>query len=290
MGAIIDTMIVSSALVSILADNSATLPYRAEHGFSALIELRGAETSRFVLFDTGLGALFDNAPIAGADFSLVSDLVLSHGHYDHTDALEPFLSRYPGIHIHSSQEIYRDHYSLRTGKCRNISLSDANRSELSRRTGTTFFPFDGQVSVADGQVHLASSIPLNHPLEMPSHLLFSDAECTIPDTVPDEIVLWIETSRGLMILTGCCHAGFINTCEYVRSLSGSKQIHTVIGGFHLAGVKEERMQATLAYIRNQDIRRIVPCHCTGNNEISFLSSHLGSIVTKGQCGTCIQID
>ena len=111
--------------ITVLADNAATPPYRAEHGFSALVEAHREDgATDAVLFDVGMGALFGNAALAGVDLSRVTDVALSHGHYDHTDALGAFLERYPDARVHASTEVFRDHYSLRTGTCRKIALSD----------------------------------------------------------------------------------------------------------------------------------------------------------------------
>lgn len=281
---------VESIDITILADNAAAPPYLAEHGFSAFLEVRATEgsggpsASRVVLFDVGMGALFGNAVTAGVDLSRVTDVVLSHGHYDHTDALAAFLARYTDVRVHSSAGIFRDHYSMKTGACRKISLSDENRNALVELPRNRFVPFSGTASIADGLVGLAEGIPLNDPLELPSPLLFADSRCRVPDSVPDELVLWMETEKGLVILTGCCHSGFVNTCECVRALSPGKPILAVIGGFHLAGVPEERLESTAAYIETQDIQRVVPCHCTGDAEIDWLRERLGKRVTKGECG------
>lgn len=75
--------------ITVLADNTADLPFVSEHGFAAVIDICGEHTHR-ILFDTGRGALFANAPAAGVDLNLCEALVLSHGHYDHTDALPEF--------------------------------------------------------------------------------------------------------------------------------------------------------------------------------------------------------
>ena len=126
-------------------------------------------------------------------------------------------------------------------------------------------------------------------METPSPLLFEDSSCTVPDYVPDEIVLWTATPLGLVILTGCCHAGFINTCEHVRAVSGIEKINAVIGGFHLANVSEDRLRATSDYIRARKIARVIPCHCTGDTEIEWLRDQLGAMVTKGECRVQIYI-
>lgn len=291
--AIIDGMIVTDKLtITIIADDAASSPYRAEHGFSVLVELcpraagdSGAKgSSRPILFDVGRGALFDNAAAAGVDLSRVGDVVLSHGHYDHTDALPEFLARIPGVHVHASAGFFRSHYSLRTGSPRSIGLSAESRSALAALPSGRFSTFRGEKTIAGGQVILSEKIPRFEPLETPSPLLFADEACSIPDAVPDELFFLADTTKGLVILTGCCHAGFINTCERARALSGDRPIYAVFGGFHLANAGEDRLAATAGYIRARAIPRVVACHCTGGAEIDWLKARLGAVVTKGECG------
>lgn len=271
--------------ITILADNTATLQYRAEHGFSALVETREPDGSEsVVLFDTGMGAIFENADVAGVDLARVSDVVLSHGHYDHTDALAAFLEKHPAARVHASTGVFRDHYSLRTGTCRRIALSDGNRVILSALPHRQFLPFEKTDAVSESRIRLAGRIPRLAAHETPSPLLFADSACTIPDEVTDEIFLWLETNAGLVILTGCCHAGIINTCEYARKLVGPTHIHAVIGGFHLAGVSESRLRATADYLEAHGISRIIPCHCTGTAETEWLANRLGPTVVKGESG------
>ncbi len=283
------------ARITILADNAARPPYRAEHGFSALLEAGGAAgvdeggaRPLVVLLDTGRGAVFGNAAAAGIDLSRVTDVILSHGHYDHTDALPETLDRCPAARVHASSRVGREHYSVSTGPCRAIGLSVPARSALAALGAGRYNAFAGAASVADGYLGLVEGIPRVHSLEGPSPLLFADALCSVPDLVEDELALWFETEQGLVILTGCCHAGFINTCEHVLARSAETRVRAVIGGFHLAGVREARLEATAAYIAERGIERVVACHCTGDAETAWLTARLGATVTKGEAGMVVE--
>lgn len=273
--------------VTILADNELpeTQPkakLAAEHGFSAWIESAPGEPVFRVLFDVGRGALFANADALGICLSEVSDIVLSHGHYDHTDSLPGLLSLNPAVRIHASADIFREHWSAKTGTLRPIGLSAENRALLA---GPSFFrPFRGEGFIPRTVFRLTEGIPRNHPLEKPSPLLFADPKGTVPDPIGEELALWAETEQGLVILTGCCHAGLINTCERIRAVSGEKRIRAVIGGFHLAGVGEKRLEAVARYLRETGVSLVVPCHCTGAAETEWLSARLGTTVQKGYCG------
>lgn len=280
--------------VTLLADNVAEPPFREEHGFSACLETADPPegTRGHILFDVGRGALLDNAPAAGLALEGVSDIVLSHGHYDHTDALPAVLSAAPGARVHASEGIFDGHWSARTGALRPIGLSAESRAALEERASghqPLFQPFRGRKTLSGTPFHLAEGIPRLHPLETPSPLLFSDPEGLRPDPVSEELALWANTPEGLVILTGCCHGGLINTCEYVRSLSGESRIRAVIGGFHLAGVSEERLEATADYLCGAGVSLLVPCHCTGAAETDWLRVRLGEFVESGACGLRIEL-
>ncbi len=284
-------MIVSKSLrVTVLADDAASPPLVAEHGFSALVEAVSPDgKTRTVLLDTGRGAIFENAASLGVDLSTVELVALSHGHYDHTDALSEFLSRYPHAASRASRAFFRPHFSDRGGKSRDIALSAQNRAFLSDAPRDRFSAVDDASETLEGLFTLAGSIPRCSPLETPSPRLYADAKLSEPDEVPDEIFLMAETREGLVILTGCCHAGFINTCERARSLSGGKPIRAVVGGLHLAGAPFARISATAEYIRCLGIPLVVPCHCTGDAEIAALARFLGPAIEKGSCGTIIAL-
>lgn len=291
--------------VTLLADNAVPESLQgleAEHGFSALLQLSpshgdqaGASGFPTVLFDTGRGTLIPNAAFLGLNLASVTHIVLSHGHYDHTDALPKVLALSPAASVHASERIFTEHWSAKTGTLRPIGLSAENRDILAGKAcpgaadptaspSARFLPFSGQARISGTPFHLVEGIPRNHPLETPSPLLFADSAGTVPDHVPEELALWTETPQGLVILTGCCHSGLINTCEGVRAVSGCKKIRAVIGGFHLAGVREERLEATARYILETGIERITCCHCTGTTETQWLQARLGDKVQAGACG------
>lgn len=274
----------ASTSLTILSDNTAASPLQEEHGFSVLLEIN----SKFVLFDTGRGAIFSNAPLLGVDLSRVESIVLSHGHYDHTDALSSVLAVTPNASVYASNSVFNDHYSMSTGTSRTIGLSNENRENLNSLPTDQLHLFSGTIQFVD-PVYLSETIFRAHPLEIPSPLLFADLDSTIPDTMPDELVLWFNTEKGLVILTGCCHAGVINTCEHVKKELPGVPLYALIGGFHLSGVSELRLESTATYIESQNISVVVPCHCTGKKETVWLKNRLGSRVKSGFCGMTLKL-
>jgi 7,8-dihydropterin-6-yl-methyl-4-(beta-D-ribofuranosyl)aminobenzene 5'-phosphate synthase len=71
--------------------------------------------------------------------------------------------------------------------------------------------------------------------------------------------------KGLVIITGCGHAGIINTINYAKKLSGINKIYAVLGSFHLMGdvVFQEAIEPTVNELQKADPTYIIPCHCTG---------------------------
>jgi 7,8-dihydropterin-6-yl-methyl-4-(beta-D-ribofuranosyl)aminobenzene 5'-phosphate synthase len=90
------------------------------------------------------------------------------------------------------------------------------------------------------------------------------------DTIPEDQALVINTSDGLVVVAGCGHAGIVNTMGYARSITGGKQIHAVLGGFHLLSLTEEQVAWTGSKMREFGVEHVVGAHCTGINAVAGL--------------------
>ena len=80
--------------------------------------------------------------------------------------------------------------------------------------------------------------------------------------------------KGLVVLSGCAHAGIVNTVRHAQKITGVEKVHTVIGGFHLSGAKPELIQRTIADIKAIAPDYIVPTHCTGYEAITAFSREM----------------
>ncbi len=81
----------------------------------------------------------------------------------------------------------------------------------------------------------------------------------------DQSIIVNIKKKGLVIISGCAHAGIINTINYAKKLTGIDKIFAVIGGFHLTGggIYEEAIEPTIRELKNADQTYLIPCHCTG---------------------------
>ena len=267
--------------IRILVDNKANADLMKEHGFAAWIEAFGYR----ILFDTGQGkALPHNSAALGCDLSLADALILSHGHYDHTGGLEHVLKHNPDIKIYCHSHVVHTRYSIQDGTApQDISMPQSDRSVIfSLPKEQVCWTNHPQRIYAN--IGLSGPIPQIHPLEKINVPFFLDPEGTRPDPIEDDMALWIQSDRGLIIITGCCHSGLINTVNHIRRISGQERITTIIGGLHLANASSQRLEATCKLLKAWDIDTIIPCHCTGDEAVAFMQNELGQKVIPGYAG------
>jgi len=275
----------TSLSITILVDNLADRGLAAEHGLSLWIE--GSE--RPVLFDTGQGkALGTNARRLGVDLSRAEDIVISHGHYDHTGGIAEALRCAPRARVFLHRDALLDRFSVEpVREPRQVGMPSPTRTALES------LPAERIVWVAEPQ-RLAPTIGLTGPIPRESTFedvggpFFLDAIGTQKDPITDDQALWIETRAGLVVCLGCGHAGLVNTLDHVRRVSGTARIRAVIGGFHLVQAGEERIARTLAALESAAPELIVPCHCTGEGAVAALKRVLGARVLAGHAGLTLR--
>jgi 7,8-dihydropterin-6-yl-methyl-4-(beta-D-ribofuranosyl)aminobenzene 5'-phosphate synthase len=97
------------------------------------------------------------------------------------------------------------------------------------------------------------------------------------DTIPEDQALVINTQKGLVVVSGCAHAGIVNTMEYARSIVDEKPVHAVLGGFHLLSLTDEKVNWTGAKMHEFGVEHVQGAHCTGINAVQLLrdSAKLG---------------
>lgn len=274
-------MACTDLLIRILVDNQAPAGLVEEHGFAAWIEADG----HALLFDTGQGeALAANAAMLGCDLGRIDALVLSHGHYDHGGALAQVLSLAPTARVCCHAGAFVPRYSVRPGEApRAIAVADTDRAAILSLPPDRIQWIDAPCQLAPG-VGLSGPIPRLHPLEDTGGPFFLDPAGNCADPLDDDLALWIETSRGLIVITGCCHAGLINTVEHVRAVSGVDKVYGIIGGLHLLNASGARLAATCSALRGWAPAFVIPCHCTGEEATLALRTELGAAVLPGAAG------
>lgn len=271
--------------VTILVDNLAREGLAAEHGFAVLIEAGG----RKILFDTGqTGAVLGgNADALGGNLSGVEAVVLSHGHYDHTGGVPLALERAPRAAVWCHPGVFVPRWSLRDGTAREIGMPPATLETLTTLPAEALRRVTVPVQAVPG-VWITGPVPRLDPFEDTGGPFFLDPEGATPDPIPDDLSLWMETPEGVVVLTGCCHAGLMNTLMLVRNRTGGRPLRALIGGFHLVNAGEQRMARTLEALRTLNPATIVPCHCTGEAAVKGFQEAFGEKVTPGAAGITLR--
>jgi len=230
-----------------------------EHGFSALIEPTVGDP---LLFDTGQGlTLLHNARRMNKDLSLVRQVVLSHGHYDHAGGLQPLLEECGPKQVYAHPSVFRSRYRVKeSGECYPISIPTGR--EALEAAGASFDLSEKFREVAPG-MYLTGEVPRVTAFETGDEGLYCNCSGQEPDNTPDDQSLVLETEKGLVLLLGCCHAGLINTLEHVADMTGRRDVYAVIGGTHLGFCGEEQLGSTITALRTLGIKKLAASHCTG---------------------------
>jgi 7,8-dihydropterin-6-yl-methyl-4-(beta-D-ribofuranosyl)aminobenzene 5'-phosphate synthase len=228
-----------------------------EHGFSALIETEG-ET---LLFDTGQGeTLLHNAQRLNRDLHRVRRVVLSHGHWDHTGGLRPLLSSCGPKELLAHPGLFAHRYRVReTGS---TAIGIPYDREFLEGIGASF-SFSTEFRGILPGLFLTGEVPRTVSFEKGDAGLCCDEAGCRPDLIPDDQSLVAVTSRGLVLLLGCCHAGLVNTIRYAIEKTGVSEVHAVVGGTHLGFCRPEQMEETVRALREIRVQKIYGSHCTG---------------------------
>ena len=242
---------------------------RAEHGFSVLVTVRVANTSNTLLFDTGVSpdGLAVNVERLGVDVGGLQGVVLSHGHFDHAggfDGLARLRGR-SGLPLTVHPAIWtRRRLELPGG--RGLEMPTLSRGVLEREGFEVIER--RQPSLLAGGILITGEVDRVTEFEHgmpPQHQAWDGHDWRHDPTVIDDQALVINVSgRGLVVITGCGHAGIINIVRHAMRLTGVSRLLAVIGGFHLSGPAfEPVIEPTVAALTELAPELIVPGHCTG---------------------------
>jgi 7,8-dihydropterin-6-yl-methyl-4-(beta-D-ribofuranosyl)aminobenzene 5'-phosphate synthase len=243
------------------------LPF-AEHGFSMFIKVFHNGNFHTVLFDTGISpkGILTNAKRMGLNFAEIEGIILSHGHYDHFGGLASILKTVDkkDLPVIAHEDMF---------KMRGIVHPDGTVRKYPR------FPSENQITpakliltkkpytLADSSIVVTGEIPRKTDFEkgFPKQRIFLDGKWRPDPWVWDDRAIVINVKdKGLIVVSGCAHAGIVNTVLHAQQMTGVDEVHCVMGGFHLAGKEfRPRINETVRMLRRLNPKVVVPSHCTG---------------------------
>ncbi len=247
-----------------------------EWGFSALVETDG----RRILFDTGARpeTVLQNARELKIDLRGVTDVILSHHHGDHVGGLltlrrelartnpDALKCAYVGVGIFLSRP-------GSDGRETNEALTIKKEYET---LGGSFVVIERGTQLFPG-VWLTGPVPRTYPernWSLKRTIRFPDGR-QAEDNVPEDMSLVLDTAKGLVLVSGCGHAGIINTLESARQIVRDTRVHAALGGFHLFEADAATLDWTIGKLKPMEVSNFLGAHCTGIEPVYQLRQRLG---------------
>ncbi|MDO4530855.1 MAG: MBL fold metallo-hydrolase [Bacillota bacterium] len=241
--------------LKILMDNHTEIDvyYLGEPAVSYWLETEG----KAFLFDAGYSdAFLKNAKDMGIDVTVAEAILLSHSHNDHTGGLRPLLEQTfgnkPLFIAHPDALLPHDWNGMDIGSpVSEAELAESFELKLTKEPVwlTEKFLWLGEIPrVMDFEpAYAIGTVERGGEKEA--------------DYMADDTALAYVGEDGLSIITGCSHAGICNIIAYAKKLTGVEKVQSVLGGFHLFEL-DERAEATIAFLKQEGIPELYPCHCT----------------------------
>jgi len=247
-----------------------------EWGFAALVEADGQR----ILFDTGAhtDVVLKNAATLQIELSTVPEVILSHSHWDHVGGLLTLRESVRGTNpaalaiVHGAEGLFYRRVGGGPPMLTNPVLLVRPQFEA---TGGVFKIYPKPVELHPG-VWFSGPVPRTHGernwsgsgrLEGPAGV--------VEDVLPEDAALFINTAQGLVVITGCGHAGVVNIVEFARAVVRPARIHALIGGIHLFNASDQTLAWTAEKLREFGVDNFIGAHCTGLETVYRFRSELG---------------
>lgn len=268
----------------------------AEHGFSALVSVERDGDRRSVLYDAGLTphAVARNLDVLQVPVSDVRAIVISHGHADHHGGLEGLIRRRgrSGLPLVIHPDAWRERRiafpsggELRLPAPSRHDLEAEGLEVVEERAHSLLL--DGMVLVS-GQVERVTEFETGFPIHQAR-----DRDGWRPDPMiwDDQALVLNVRDRGLVIVSGCSHAGVINVMCHAQRLTGEPRVAGLLGGLHLTGgLFETRIKPTVEALRAARVGRVLPAHCSGWRAVHAIARAMPEAFVQCAVGTTVTFE
>jgi 7,8-dihydropterin-6-yl-methyl-4-(beta-D-ribofuranosyl)aminobenzene 5'-phosphate synthase len=238
------------------------------NGVSFWLEVTSGNIHRNILFDVGPLAepVIYNAKKLNLKLSDVDMIVLSHCHFDHTAGLAGVITEIGHeVPIFGHPDIFRPNFTLKP-EFMNYAMVAENRRENIEQLGGYFVLTKSAIEPIPGFM-ITGEVERSTVFEETGGVscFTIDTEGNlIPDRLKDDYSVVINLKdKGIVVITGCGHAGPVNIIKHSIKISGVNKLEGIMGGFHLLQAGEERINLTIEELRKFKPKWIAPMHCTG---------------------------
>jgi 7,8-dihydropterin-6-yl-methyl-4-(beta-D-ribofuranosyl)aminobenzene 5'-phosphate synthase len=266
----------------------------AEPGFSALVQVEKGGRERTLLFDTGVspGGVVENMGRLGLSLGDVEVIVLSHGHWDHVTGMEG-VARELGRRT-LPVLIHPEFWTRRRIRFPGLDPAELPSTSRAALDGAGFdiveerrpsFLLDGSVLIT-GEVDRTTEFETGFK----GHEAFRDGWEPDPLILDDQALAIRVRDRGLLVVSGCGHAGIVNTVRYVQKLTAERNVAGIVGGFHLSGpMFEAIIPPTVAAVDELAPALLMPAHCTGWKAVHQLAARFPDAFVQSAVGTAVEL-
>jgi len=261
----------------------------AEHGLSMLIEVFRGSEKHTVLFDAGQSeiAVPFNLRLLNIDVKEIEAIVLSHGHTDHFGALLEILRAKGSTPLVLHPDAFTAPRGLRLRDGRMLRFPALDEQSLTR-AGAELVKTKYPHLLASGLAATTGEIKRVTDFEkgMPNTCFERNGKIEHDPLLDDQAVLIHVKGKGLAVVSGCCHAGIINTIFHARSITKTDKVYAVLGGFHLSGpLFEPIIGRTITELKRIGPEVIVPMHCTGWRAMNEFAKQMPEQFVLNSVGT-----
>ncbi|MEJ2221338.1 MAG: MBL fold metallo-hydrolase [Desulfobacterales bacterium] len=268
----------------------------AEHGLCLLVKVQQGAEKHTIMLDTGYNSMsvLHNMDILAVDPNELEAIVLSHAHMDHTGALHAILGKISKpipLVVHPDAFLYPRFLEEKDGSKKRFPRTLV-RNDFEQRN-VKIHESKAPTPILDGAILVTGEVERTTAFEkgMPGALVERDGSLE-PDPIKDDQSLVINLKeKGLVIITGCSHAGIVNTILYAKKLTGIEKVYAVLGGFHLSGAFFEKiLEKTIDELKALSPAVVVPMHCTGRKAMELLSREFPASFVLNSVGSKITLN
>ncbi|MEA3423305.1 MAG: MBL fold metallo-hydrolase [Bacillota bacterium] len=259
--------------------------YYTEHGLSFVIET----PSESIIFDTGQSdAFIRNARLMDIDLKCVNKMIISHGHYDHSGGVKPFIEKYHNnLQFFVSSHFFDKKYKIVDEISKYIG-NDFN-SEFLEGNGVSINLIKNSITKVSENIYVVTNFERNFLEETNEQFYIKENGKNIVDLFNDEISVVVKGEKGLVVLVGCSHPGIRNIITTVKKLF-SEPILAVIGGTHLRNASDKRIMDTIEIFKELKIKKIGVSHCTGDRAVNLLKKEMPDEFFENNTGSVFEFD
>ncbi len=263
------------------------LSFLGEHGLSMLIETAGKR----LLLDTGASsAVVHNLDLIGAPPACLDLIAISHGHHDHTGGLFHVLSHArKSLPVYLHEAAFKPRFAAAASGERRFAGIPHREEQLSS-LGADWRKLSSPREMLPG-LWASGTVPRTTAYETgDARLRAVDAlaGCDGQDDMADDMALYCRSDQGLVVISGCAHAGLVNMVRHGLAVTGAERLHGWIGGTHLGPVGDAQQSPTIAQLKEFAPDFVAANHCTGFKMMARLEAAFGDRFIPAFVGTVIE--